>query len=269
MNQHSRALSYGQARMWTLDRIEGGTAGYNMPGAFRLRGDFDVDAFGLALKDVVLRHEPLRTIVIDGETGPIGCLRDVEQDEALFYFEDLTALTGSILQATIKARIETEVSRVFDLSKELMLRSRVLSIGPSEYVLIFVMHHIAGDGLSMPVLVRELGVAYATRLLGEAPVFKSLAVSYSDYASWQRRWLEESGELKRQLAYWREALSSAPEILSLPTDKSRRSDRSRKAGYFPIQIDSKTAKALETLAQSHRTTLFAVLMGLYGSLLGR
>lgn len=71
MNHLSRALSYGQARIWTLDRIEGGTAGYNMPGAFRLRGAFDVEAFRKALLDVVMRHEPLRTVIFDGDGSPI------------------------------------------------------------------------------------------------------------------------------------------------------------------------------------------------------
>ena len=94
-------------------------------------------------------------------------------------------------------------------------------------------------------------------------------MSYADYAAWQRAWFEESGELDRQLSYWREALSGAPDVLSLPTDYARRADRSRKAGYVPVQIDGKTTKVLESLAQSHGTTLFAVLMGLYGSLLGR
>lgn len=71
MTLHSRALSYGQTRMWALDRIEGGTSGYNIPGAFRLRGIFDVKAFGLALRDVVLRHEPLRTIIVEEWKAPL------------------------------------------------------------------------------------------------------------------------------------------------------------------------------------------------------
>jgi non-ribosomal peptide synthetase component F len=131
------------------------------------------------------------------------------------------------------------------------------------------MHHIAGDGVSLPVLVHDLGLAYASRRVGKPPVFKALAVTYADYASWQRRWLAESGELSRQLDYWREALSGVPDLLSLPTDYARRSDRSRKAGYVSITIDSQTANALEVLARSHKTTLFAVLAGLYGLLLGR
>lgn len=269
MNHLSRALSYGQARIWTLDRIEGGTAGYNMPGAFRLRGAFDVEAFRKALLDVVMRHEPLRTVIFDGDGSPIGRLRDVIEEDELFGFEDLTALTDVVVEAAVKERIEAESNRVFDLSSDLMVRARVVRVRLYEHVLILVMHHIAGDGVSLPVLVHDLGLAYASRRVGKPPVFKALAVTYADYASWQRRWLAESGELSRQLDYWREALSGVPDLLSLPTDYARRSDRSRKAGYVSITIDSQTANALEVLARSHKTTLFAVLAGLYGLLLGR
>ncbi|NDB70542.1 MAG: hypothetical protein EB015_21550, partial [Methylocystaceae bacterium] len=262
-------LSYGQTRMWALDRIEGGTASYNMPGALRVRGVFDVEAFGLAVRDVVLRHEPLRTVIVESEAGPIGRLRDIGEEEGLVGFEDLTGLTGTVLEEAIKGRIEAESERVFDLSRELMIRAQLLRVGRQEHVLILVMHHIAGDGVSMPVLVGELAVAYEARRRGEAPAFRSLAVSYCDYAAWQREWFEESGELERQLAYWREALSGAPDVLSLPTDYGRRADRSRKAGYVPVQIEGKITAALEGLAQSHGTTLFAVLMGVYGSFLGR
>ncbi|MFM9153226.1 MAG: condensation domain-containing protein, partial [Methylocystis sp.] len=114
-------LSYGQARMWALDRIEGGTAGYNMPAALRLRGDFDVGAFGAALRDVVLRHEPLRTVIIEGTEGAVGRLRDVDADEALVAYEDLSDLADADLEEAIKARIDAESDRVFDLSRDLMV----------------------------------------------------------------------------------------------------------------------------------------------------
>ncbi|NDB70545.1 MAG: non-ribosomal peptide synthetase, partial [Methylocystaceae bacterium] len=175
-------LSYGQTRMWALDRIEGGTAGYNIPFALRLRGNFDVEAFSAALRDVVLRHEPLRTVIVESKEGPVGRLRSVGEAEALVEIEDLSDLTGAALEEAIKARIEAESDRVFDLSRELMVRGRVLQVDWQEHVLIFVMHHIAGDGVSVPVLVRELGFAYAARRQGEAPDFSPLAVSYSDYA---------------------------------------------------------------------------------------
>ncbi|NBT97452.1 MAG: hypothetical protein EBT43_06520, partial [Methylocystaceae bacterium] len=101
-------LSYGQTRMWALDRIEGGTAGYNMPATFRIRGDFDVDAFGVALRDVVLRHDPLRTVIIEGTAGPLGRLRDVGEENRLIEIEDLSDLAEADLEEAVKGRIEAE-----------------------------------------------------------------------------------------------------------------------------------------------------------------
>ncbi|MFM8858599.1 MAG: non-ribosomal peptide synthetase, partial [Methylocystis sp.] len=199
----------------------------------------------------------------------IGRLRDIGEDERLVGFEDLTHLTGPILEEALRSQIDAQSDRLFDLSRDLMMRAQLLRVGQEDHVLILVLHHIAGDGVSFPVLVEELGRAYAARRQGQIPAFMPLSVSYSDYAAWQREWFEESGELERQLGYWREALSGAPDLLSLPTDYTRSADRSRKAGYVPVQIDSKTTQALEALAQTHGTTLFAVLMGIYGSLLGR
>ncbi|NDB69357.1 MAG: non-ribosomal peptide synthetase, partial [Methylocystaceae bacterium] len=260
-------LSYGQQRLWALDRIEGGTSSYNIPGALRLRGVFDVEAFGLALRDVVLRHEPLRTVIVEGADGPVGRLRDISGD--IFEIEDLSYLSGGALEEAVRERIDASSDRVFDLSRDLMVQARVLCAGAQDHIVILVLHHSAGDGVSLPVLVRDLSFAYEARCLGYAPAFKPLSVSYADYAAWQRRWFEESGELDRQLDYWREALSGAPDLLSLPTDYARRSDRSRKAGYVPVQIDAQTSSRLEALALSHGATLFAALMGIYGALLGR
>ena len=121
-------LSYGQQRMWALDRIEGGTASYNMPAALRLRGAFDGAAFELALRDIVLRHEPLRTVIVESERGPVGRLRAIGVDERLVGFEDLTDLRGSIVEEAIRSRIDAQSDRLFDLSRDLMVRTQLLRV---------------------------------------------------------------------------------------------------------------------------------------------
>ncbi|NBV95154.1 MAG: non-ribosomal peptide synthetase, partial [Methylocystaceae bacterium] len=264
-----RVLSYGQMRMWALDRIEGGTASYNMPVGLRLKGDLDILALGEAFRDVILRHEPLRTVIIEEDGAARGKLISVPEGQAFLQIEDLSGLSVEAQEGEIQVRVRREAGRLFDLSRDLMVHAALLKLGEADHVLTVNIHHGSGDGISIHVFVRDLSEAYASRRQGISPRYAALSVSYADHAAWQRRWLEESGELERQLAYWREALSGAPEFLTLPTDYVRRTDRSRQAGYVSFELEEQTARALEGLAQRHGTTLFAVLVGIYGFLLGR
>jgi len=102
-----------------------------------------------------------------------------------------------------------------------------------------------------------------------SPIYSPLEITYADYAAWQRRWFSETDILDRQLEYWRNALDGAPELLTLPTDYPRLSDRSRLSNYLSIKIQPSIAKRLETQAQLHGTTIFAVLIGAYAYILGR
>ncbi|MBU3731947.1 MAG: amino acid adenylation domain-containing protein, partial [Beijerinckiaceae bacterium] len=264
-----RVLSYGQLRMWALSRIGSASVSYNMPIAFRLRGELDIAALRSAFEDVILRHEPLRTIIVENKGEPQGKLISIPEGEGALKVEDLSHLGSLIDDDEIAQRVRQESGHVFDLSCDLMLRARLLKLSSTDHVLIIVIHHASGDGVSIPIFVRDLTTAYISRLSGASPRYRPLSVTYADYASWQRRWFTESGTLERQLEYWRQKLSGAPDLLALPTDYPRRADRSRLSGYVSVEISVKTARALEELAQRHGTTLFAVLIGAYGYLLGR
>ncbi|MEY3739740.1 MAG: hypothetical protein RLZZ192_416, partial [Pseudomonadota bacterium] len=247
----TRVLSYGQLRMWALDRIEGGTASHNMPLALRLQGALDVSALEHAIRDVIFRHEPLRTVILEESGNAIGKLRPLGGSESVLEHEDLTTLSKRDQEQRVEQRISEDSSRLFDLSRDLMLRSTLLRLNDREFVLILVIHHGAGDGVSLPIFVRDLGQAYAARLPGSRHASTPLPVTYADHAAWQKRLLEGTGELERQLAFWRESLAQAPEVLTLPTDFVRRADRSRLASYVPITISEQTARAVDGLAVKH------------------
>ena len=132
-----------------------------------------------------------------------------------------------------------------------------------------VVHHGACDGSSMPVLLSELAEGYNAAVKGHPSTVVSLAYQYADYAVWQRSWLQQSGELARQLAYWKSELKDAPPLLSLPLDQVRTADRSRRAGYVEVSVNAATAAALQTLSRRHNATLFSVLLAGFASLLSR
>ena len=90
-------------------------------------------------------------------------------------------------------------------------------------MLVAAVHHIAADGWSITPLVRDLGVAYASRCAGRAPGWAPLAVQYVDYTLWQRAQLgdlaDSDSPIAAQLGYWEQALAGMPERLVLPTDR--------------------------------------------------
>ena len=264
-----RVLSYGQLRLWTLAQIEGATGHYNMPAALRLTGALQSKALALALRDVLERHEPLRTVIANVDGEPLGYVQALHPQTALMADEDLSAHNEPERTQALEQRIAHEATKPFDLSRDLMVRVRLIKLTDSEHVLTLVMHHIASDGVSIGVFCKELTQAYQARASGQAPNWLPLAVSYADHAAWQRTWLEQNGELERQSQSWQEQLAGVPERLSLPTDYPRDAKRSRAARYLPVEISAKTTAQLQRLANQHQTTLFTVLAAFYGTLLGR
>jgi aspartate racemase len=262
-------LSFGQVRSWVLDRIDGPSAAYNMPFGLRLQGQLDIAALGLALVDLVTRHMPLRTVIAARDGAPYGRLAPPPAAERILTIDDISALEPDDREAALRRGLAAEIAAPFDLGGETLLRARLFRLGETEHALALIVHHASCDGASAPVIFRDLGVAYAARLAGRAPEFAPLAVAYADYAAWQRRRLEQSGDLARETAYWRQRLAGVPEAASLPTDRPRLSGRARRAGHLPVAIDPDRVRSLKALAMARGATLFAVLLAAFAAILGR
>ncbi|MFF7474804.1 non-ribosomal peptide synthase/polyketide synthase [Streptomyces sp. NPDC008092] len=258
-------LSFGQQRMWFLNRMEeaGAGAGYNVPLALRLVGELDVAALEAALGDVAGRHETLRTVfpMTDGVprqevrgSGPVLVVRDVAG-------------------ADVSGALAGAAGRRFDLSRELPLHMELLRVSAGEHVLVLVAHHIAVDGWSMGVLARDLRTAYAARHAGSVPGWSPLPVQYADYALWQREVLgdlDDPGSLiSSQLGYWRAALAGLPEELTLPADRPRPALSSFEGADVPLRLGAPAHAALAKLARDRSATLFMVVQAALAMLLTR
>ncbi|WP_233251685.1 non-ribosomal peptide synthetase [Serinibacter arcticus] len=252
-------VSLAQRRLWFLNRLEPGSAAYNIPVVLELAGRLDVAALRAALTDVVARHEPLRTVFpyVDGE--PVQVVRD-EVDVVL------TAVDVPAERAEEIAR--QEALRPFDVTTQTPLRAVLLRTGPEAHVLVVTMHHIASDGWSLAPFARDLSLAYRARSQGRAPEQTDLPVSYADYTLWQREHLGEADDpdsvLAGQLDHWRRALAGAPDEISLPRDRSRGTadptdPDQQGVGEVPLLLDAARHAALRALAAEHRTSLFIVL----------
>ena len=262
-------LSFAQSRMWFIDQLQGPSPIYNMAVALRLSGGLDVEALGAALVDVVGRQESLRTLFPAVEGVPRQRVVSVERADLGWQVVDASGWSGGRLEEAVGAAAR----RPFDLASEVPLRARLFRVGGDEHVLVAVVHHIAADGWSVTPLVRDLGVAYASRCAGQAPGWAPLAVQYVDYTLWQRAQLGELGDsdsrIAGQLAYWEQALAGMPEHLALPTDRPYPLVADYRGASVAVNWPAQVQQQVARVAREHNATSFMVMQAALAVLLAK
>src|SRR3954470_10338 len=240
-------LSFAQERLWFIDRLEPGSAVYNLPVAWRLEGALDEAALERALGEIVRRHEALRTVFAEVDGSPVQVIAPF--GGFTLPVDDLSGLAEADREAAVRRRVGEEAQRPFDLSAGPLFRGALLRLGEEDHALLLSMHHIVSDGWSMGVLAREFSALYeAYREGGESPL-PELQVQYADYAVWQREQLEGEA-LERQLSYWRERLPGAPELLELPTDHPRPPAQTYRGATVAVELSPELVERLQALGRS-------------------
>ncbi|MGW5289891.1 amino acid adenylation domain-containing protein [Rhodococcus pyridinivorans] len=259
-------LSLAQQRMWVLNRIDPTSAAYNIPVALRMSGDLDVPALAAAMRDVVARHEALRTVYPDSGDGPVQVILPVADAAA-------EPAVVPVSAADAPGAVAEFVNRGFDVAEQVPVRAALFELAPDEHILAVVVHHISGDGVSMAPLTRDLVVAYSARVAGEMPQWQPLAVQYADYTLWQLDVLgsetDPDSPLSRQIEHWTGALAGAPEVLTLPTDRPRPPRRSMRGAVHEFVIDGDIARAVDTVARERNVTTFMVVHAALSVLLAK
>ncbi|MFI6642971.1 amino acid adenylation domain-containing protein [Streptomyces sp. NPDC050504] len=259
-------LSFAQRRLWFMGELEGGSATYNIPLAVRLRGEVDRVALGAALRDVVGRHESLRTVFPVGEQGV---------HQRVLPPESATVRIGSA--SAEESELDDELRRlascVFDLAVEVPVRATLVGVGSGECVLLVVVHHIASDGWSNGPLMRDLALAYEARLSGVAPGWGVLPVQYVDYALWQRELLGEEKDpgsvVSGQLGFWRGVLGGLPEEATLPGDRPRPVVASYRGRRVDLRMGGELHGGLIALARRCGASLFMAVQAATATVLSR
>ncbi|MDV3209715.1 MAG: D-alanine--poly(phosphoribitol) ligase subunit DltA, partial [Rhodococcus ruber] len=259
-------LSPAQQRMWFLNRFDPESTAYNIPMALRLTGDLDVDALRAAVVDLVARHETLRTVYPETNSGPVQDIRPATAVPV-----DLDPI--DVPAAELEPRLRELASTGFDVTREIPLRIALLRLAPTEYVLVTVVHHIAADGSSMVPMVRDVMTAYAARSAGTEPAWAPLELQYADYALWQRELLGSEDDPEslaaRQLDHWRTALADLPDQLDLPTDRPRPVQQSFRGDRVEFVVDADVHAALRDLARARNATVFMAMHAAFAALLAR
>lgn len=263
--EESDPLSFAQEALWFLDRRDGPGATYNVPICVRLAHLPKLDALEHALRALAMRHEPLRTCFVSGESGP---LQRVDPDAVPdLVVEHIEHGTLESRRQRLQERLRALASEPFDLGRAPLMRARLIRVDGEGPTLLIVLHHAAADGWSRAIVARELGALYDAFAGGRAPALPPLPLRYRDYARAQRE-LARSGGMDESLGYWTRQLAGlAP--LRLPTDRPARTRHVTRGGEVGFRIPGERLAALRTLAASAQATPFMVLLAAFEILLSR
>lgn len=259
-------LSFSQQRLWFLTQLEPDSVFYNIPAAIRLQGQLHPVALERSIHAILCRHEILRTRFKTIAGRPV-----VEPMPFLpqpLPVIDLQGLPANVQDQRLNELIHAEMQQAFDLQIDLMLRVKLLRLSDQAHILLLTMHHIASDGWSIQVLVRELSALYPAFCHDRPSPLPDLPIQYVDFAAWQQQWL--TGDmLASQLVYWRQQLAGAPPLLNLPTDFPRPTVPTYRGATYTFNLTAKRLQALKTLSQRHGSTLFMTLLAAFNVLLHR
>ncbi|NQZ24682.1 MAG: AMP-binding protein, partial [Colwellia sp.] len=266
----SAPLSFAQQRLWFLQQYDLEDSSYNLPRVIHIQGKLEVSTLELALNKVIERHDILRTRYVYAE-GVDGIPRQVVEESVNLNFTlfDISELSSDEQQQRFTELAHIEATTPFDLFKAGQLRAKLICFSTDKYALLITMHHIASDGQSNPILIKDLSQAFTVAMgPNSKDSLPKLAIQYADFAAWQRDSFSNS-ENNIGLEYWKNYLGEKISPLELPIDFPRESESVRPVGYCDFMIDQTLTSKIYQLSSSHDTTPFNILMAAWQVLLSR
>ena len=257
-------ISLTQLELWFFDQFYPGNSIYNLPLVYRITGALNEKALSESLREIVRRHETLRsTFQVKNGQVVYAVVNDPVFD---FSVIDLQHLPETEREAQAAQQAEQEIKHPFDLARGPLLRSKLWRLDEQEYLFVAVTHHIVADGWSFSVLTQELAKVYEAFCEGKPSPLTELPIKYSDFAQWQRQWLQRE-VLESQLQFWKKHLGTTLPILKLPTDHPRPPARTFKSAGQSVILSQKLTDALKVLSQQEGVTLFMTLLAAFQTLL--
>ncbi|MBX0293014.1 AMP-binding protein [Hymenobacter sp. HSC-4F20] len=264
--QPAYPLSFAQQQIWLASQTQAGQQAYNMAQAYHLRGPLQPELLAQALQAVVARHESLRTSFHEAGGQITQRIHSTPAAAVALQFVDASGAASPGAQA--EALIADLTDTIFDLTTPALLKLLLVALGPEEYALGFVMHHIVGDSWSGQILVRELLECYQQLAAGATWTKAPLAIHYKDYAvDEQARWQGEG--LQQLQAFWQNHLGRKLPVLALPTDWPRTEQKSSEGRRYEFTLAPDLLATLQQVAAAHEVSLFALLLSAYYLVLNR
>ncbi|HET7232303.1 MAG TPA: amino acid adenylation domain-containing protein [Longimicrobium sp.] len=256
-------LSAEQRRLWYLLQLAPGYPLYTIPLGFRLRGRVNVDALVESLRELVARHEVLRTAFRESAGIPIQEVTD----GGAFNPQVLDLRGDEWAEAEANYQTDAFTRRPYDLGAGETFHALLVREADDELRFFIGLHHLAADGWSAGVLLRELSALYAARVTGVPVDLPAPPVRYRDWAAWQQRPDREPDEAGE--AYWRQQLAGAPHVLEVPPDRPRPPLQSWPGAKHPFALTPELSAGIRALARREGATPYAVAAAAYALLLRR
>ena len=269
-NLTKAALSFAQERLWFIEQYEPGTTAYNIPALFELDKDTNVNGVKYALHQIVSRHEVLRTTIEQQHGMKYGM--QIVHDSSIS-IEEITVPDIASLDSLLRK----EMDRPFNLSNDFPVRVTLYHIDSCDLladsareknILLVNMHHIASDGWSVDIFLKDFNSYYEAFIEGITSFrLPELEIQYIDYAVWQKSYL--TGEiLEKQLAYWKTKLTGFQPLV-LSTDFHRPAAIDYRGANQSFAISKQISEKLRSIARRNGTTLNTVLLASLNIILGK
>jgi amino acid adenylation domain-containing protein/non-ribosomal peptide synthase protein (TIGR01720 family) len=259
-------VSSGQRRLWFLHKMDSTSTAYHMPAAMRIRGPLDAEALAQCHREIIRRHESLRTVFSTSNEKPMQVvLPDMAFDLPVI---DLADVHEEARQTAIDRIVHDCARRPFDLENGPLLRAVLVRFAPLDHLWVLVVHHIVSDAQSMDIIVQETTAFYRAIAERQPTDLPELSLQYADYAAWQSKG-QQSEDAEKSLTYWRETLAGAPPLLALPTDRPRPARRSNAGARVQFFLDPALVLQLRALSRETGGTLFTTLLTGFTVLLAR
>ncbi|MDV2992197.1 MAG: Linear gramicidin synthase subunit D [Chroococcidiopsis sp. SAG 2025] len=259
-------LSFAQQRIWFLEQMGDKNAVYNLAGALKIEGTLDVAALEQSLREIIQRHEILRTNFAIANGQPTQVISPGWN--FTLPVVDLRSLSAADREVEMQRLITAEQEQTFDLTQGALWRWKLLQLEQNEYFLLVVIHHIIADAWTFAVIFRELQALYTAFASGKPSPLPDLPIQYADFAVWQRQ-RSPKEVLETELSYWQQQLDGAPTVLQLPSDRPRPPVQTYRGATQVFTLPSSLTAALKSVSQQAEATLFMTLLAAFNILLHR
>lgn len=252
--------SHAQRRFWLLDEVTDGSGAYHISATHILDGPLDLMAFRKAFYQLIDRHEVLRTSYgfINDQLGqrihPASDVRLIEKD-----WTDAS-------EEEVKRHSKAYLERAFQLEKAPPVLAVLAQLDEEKHLFMLSVHHIACDGISQSIMVRDLIEFYRAATTHEDPQLPTLTLQYKDFSVWQNVSLSDDQE-QREWQFWQEQLATPPQPLDLPCDFPRPAVKTYNGDWVYRHLDPEPFERLRS--QNKGMTTYTLLTALCKILLFR